>query len=237
MPDAFDATQIPAPRVPLIDTTTNLMSREWYRFFYNLYNLTGSGSNAASLTDVQLGPSDSQLSTENLVFLSELQGLAVSPANTPQLNRTRYGAFLDTTTQTAAAINTAYAISFNTTYLSLGVYTGSPTSRIYVDRPGIYDFQFSLQLESTNASAKNIFVWADINGSSVADSATKITLKGSNEAYVAAWNFVLKLNVGDYFRLMWSTSDTNVSIASGAASAPVPAIPSAILTVTNNIGA
>ena len=36
-------TQITAPRVDLIDQKTGLMSREWYRFFYNLYTVTGGG--------------------------------------------------------------------------------------------------------------------------------------------------------------------------------------------------
>ena len=49
-------TQIPAPRVPVIDEKTGLMSREWYRFFINLFNLTGDGTNTISLTDLQVGP-------------------------------------------------------------------------------------------------------------------------------------------------------------------------------------
>ena len=36
-------TQITAPRVELIDPRSGLMSREWYRFFYNLYTITGGG--------------------------------------------------------------------------------------------------------------------------------------------------------------------------------------------------
>lgn len=36
-------TQITAPRVDLIDPRSGLMSREWYRFFYNLYTVTGGG--------------------------------------------------------------------------------------------------------------------------------------------------------------------------------------------------
>jgi hypothetical protein len=51
-----DLTKIPAPRTPLIDERTGLMSREWYRFFYNLFNLAGSGGNFTSLTDLQKGP-------------------------------------------------------------------------------------------------------------------------------------------------------------------------------------
>ena len=40
-----DLTNITPPRVPLIDQRTGLISREWYRFFLNLFQLTGSGQN------------------------------------------------------------------------------------------------------------------------------------------------------------------------------------------------
>jgi hypothetical protein len=191
MPD--NITQIPAPRVPIWDTMTNYVTRAWYRYFYNLYAILGSGS-------------------------------------------LRSGAFYDTTTQSAAAINTAYAITLNNTSLTQGVSIGTPTSRVYVDRTGSYNIQFSLQLVSTNAAAKDVYIWADVNGTSVPNSATKLTMSGSSNSYVAAWNFVIRMSAGDYFRLMWSTSNTNVQIAAVAASAPVPAIPSVILTVAANIG-
>jgi len=38
-----NATQITPPRVPLIDERTGAVSREWYRWFYSLYNIVGSG--------------------------------------------------------------------------------------------------------------------------------------------------------------------------------------------------
>ena len=186
-------TQIPAPRVAIWDAVTNYVTRGWYRFFYNIYAILGSGS-------------------------------------------LRSGSFYDTTTQTAAVANTAYAITFDNTSLTQGVSIGTPTSRIYVNRTGSYNIQFSLQLVSTNAASKDVYIWADVNGTSVAQSATKLTMSGSSDAYVAAWNFVIRMSAGDYFRLMWSTSNTNVQIAAVAASAPVPAIPSVILTVASNIG-
>jgi len=80
-------------------------------------------------------------------------------------------------------------------------------------------------------------IWADVNGTSVPYSGTKVTLQGSNAASVAAWNFVLNLQKGDYFRLMWSTDSTNVKITAFSNSSPVPAIPSAIITVTSIVGA
>ena len=49
-------TTIPAPRVPLVDPATGLISTEWYRFFFNIYTLTGAGGNNITLLDLQLNP-------------------------------------------------------------------------------------------------------------------------------------------------------------------------------------
>ena len=169
--------------------------------------------------------------------MAGLQALNIAPVHTPELVRKSYGAFHDSTTQTAAVINTAYPITLGFTDISVGVTRGTPTSRVYVDRPGAYDFQFSLQLNKTSAAAKNVWIWCRINGANVPDSATQLTLAGSSAAAVAAWNFVLNMNAGDYFELVWSTDDTACQIVSIASAAPVPGIPSVILTVTDNISA
>lgn len=144
----------------------------------------------------------------------------------------KYGAFHDTTTQSAAVINTAYAVTFNTTDLSNGASIGSPTSRIVVTTAGKYNFQFSAQLHKTNASVGYIYIWARVNGTDIADSASKIAINGSQAEVVAAWNFVLNMAANDYFELMWSTNDTNCQLLANTASSPVPAIPSVILTAT-----
>jgi hypothetical protein len=52
----LNITQIPAPRVPFLDERSGLISREWYLFFQNIFILTGSGSNATTLEELQLGP-------------------------------------------------------------------------------------------------------------------------------------------------------------------------------------
>ena len=208
-------TRIPASRVPIVDGPDGTVSREWYRYLFNVFTITGSGiSNSAA---------------------SSSMGQDLAPAYTPQVENNRYGSFFDTTTQTAALINTAYPITFNSTSITNGVYIGTPTSRVYVDRVGTYNFQFSAQLNKTTASAKNVYIWYRVNGTNAATSASVVTLPGSSSAVVAAWNFVLQLNEGDYFELVWSTDDTGCQIRTVAASAPVPAIPSVILTVTDNI--
>ena len=142
-----------------------------------------------------------------------------------------YGAFHDTTTQTAAAINTAYAVTFDSTDLSSSVSRGTPTSRIVVSNAGTYNIQFSAQLHKTAAAVGYVYLWARVNGTDVAQSAGKIALSGSQAETIAAWNYVLSMSANDYFELMWSTDDTNCQLLHNTTVSPVPAIPSVILTV------
>jgi len=206
-------TRIPAQRVPVIEGPDNVMQREWYRFFNNSFTLLGLGQNQFTLEDLQVDPA----------------------AQTPQLVTTRYGYFYDTTTQTAASINTAYGMTFNSVGFSRGVTIGTPTSRIYVDRPGIFNIQFSAQLDKISGGTAFIFIWLRVNGVNVPDSASQVRIQGNNAEIVAAWNYLHEFNAGDYFEIMWSTDDTSCQILAAAASAPVPGIPSVILTVTNNL--
>jgi hypothetical protein len=143
-----------------------------------------------------------------------------------------YGAFHDTTTQTAAATGTAYAVTFNSTDLSNDVSIGSPTSKIVVANAGIYNFQFSLQLDKASGAAGHTYIWARVNGVDVPYSASEVAIQGTTAEAIPAWNFVLSMNALDYFQLMWSVDDVNIQLKAVAAAAPVPAIPSAILTAT-----
>ena len=50
----LNVTNIPSSRVELIDPRTNLISRAWYRFFFNLFVLSGSGQPAAAPTAITI---------------------------------------------------------------------------------------------------------------------------------------------------------------------------------------
>lgn len=244
-----DPTPITPPRVPIIDARTGLIDRAWYLFFLSLFR------NAVATDLVLLGPSTqdqtgqfditeqtAQLAAQMNATQAEVsalqtlvQDLALGPANTPQVSQKRYGQFYDTTTQTAAVINTAYAMKFNTTDLSVGVYIGSPTSRVYVDRAGVYDIQFSAQLDNTSGGNHTATIWLRVNGVDVPYSAGRVVLKSTDGDLVAAWNYLYNFKDGDYFELMWSATDTAVQIAAAGAIAPAPETPSIILTVTDSI--
>lgn len=58
-------SQIPAPRVPLVDVQTNTVSREWFMWFNNIYSFTGSGTGITAVINGGTGlatiPSNGQL--------------------------------------------------------------------------------------------------------------------------------------------------------------------------------
>ena len=79
MTTLLDVTRIPAPRVPIIDPRTGEISREWYRFFENLFLLTGAGSNPQSLNDLQKGPRGA--SVDEIGAIIDKKSEDLSPAN------------------------------------------------------------------------------------------------------------------------------------------------------------
>ena len=142
-----------------------------------------------------------------------------------------YGSFFDTTTQTAAAINTAYAITLNTTGLSFGIGVDTTvTSKIVFTVPGVYNIKASAQFDKVSASAADVSLWIRQNGVDVAYSAGKSTLLGNIASILLARNYLVEANVNDYIQFMWSVTNTGIILLANAASSPVPAIPSMIVT-------
>ncbi len=148
-----------------------------------------------------------------------------------------YGAFSSTALQTVASINTAYAMTFTTTDAANGVSIGSPTSRIVVDNQGVYNVQFSAQLDKTSGAAAVIHIWLRKNGTNVPNTASRVVIQGASAEVVAAWNFLIQLDATNYVELMYEADDTAVVLLAASATSVYPAIPSVICTVTqvNNL--
>lgn len=184
--------------------------------------------------DVLDDPRIAQLVTQIDDLRKQVEALQSAPPPR-EFKRARYGQFYDTATQTATTVNTAKAVTFNTTDISQGVYIGSPTSRVYVDTEGVYDFQMSLQLDSTVSTDEHFYLWPRVNGVDVPNSASTVRLKGNDAEIILTLNFFFDLKAGDYVELMFSVTNLGVQVLYAPAASPVPAIPSIILTVNNGI--
>jgi hypothetical protein len=127
-------------------------------------------------------------------------------------------------------------MTYNATDISNGVSIVS-SSRITIANAGVYNIQFSAQLDKTDSGDDVVDIWLSKNNNNVANSNTQTTLTGNAGKHVAAWNFFVQAAAGDYFEICWSSPDSAVFLNYVAAqSTPTrPAIPSVILTV-NKVG-
>lgn len=140
--------------------------------------------------------------------------------------------FYDTTTQTNPVSSAVNLVTYNSVGDSHRIYIGDTPSRITVAEAGVYNFQFSAQLDKSGGGADTVYIWFRQNGINIPYSATKVVIDGPNSEIVPAWNYLLTMGAGDYFELVWSAADTGVVLAAVAAASPVPAVPSVIMTVT-----
>lgn len=153
-----------------------------------------------------------------------------------------WGSFWDTTNQTAANTTTAYAINIGQTDANSNGVSIVSGNRITFANAGVYNIQFSAQFVNTDNQIHNAQVWLRLNdsGSSgdIADSTGEVAIPqshgGSDGVTIVSWNYVLKLNAGDYLQLMWRVDDTHISLQTlPAGTSPTrPECPSVIVTAT-----
>ena len=142
------------------------------------------------------------------------------------------GLFFDLGTYSPALINTGYPIEFKIPYLSNAVRVVDNT-KITVDIPGVYNFQFSSAITSTNSSLKTVWVWIRRNGTDVGYSTNEYTVSGSGTDTIISWQFNIDLDTGEYIEMMWGSDSTNVQIATTPPTppAPHPGIPANVIAV------
>jgi hypothetical protein len=132
-----------------------------------------------------------------------------------------YGAFSDFTSQTTTA-NTATLMALNTTDFSNTV-TLVTGSKLTVANAGIYNLQFSAQLQNLDNAPQDVFIWLKQNGTDIVGSTGKVGMPARKSAGVPfhdikGWNYFLSMNAGDYIQIYWSTTNASVTIETYAAS-------------------
>ena len=144
-----------------------------------------------------------------------------------------YGEFTKTNSQAPLVINTAYPLLFTNTEIANGVAIGTTTSEIEISNSGLYNIACSVQITSTNAAQKSIWVWLRKNGTTNFPNSARVASITLNNGYlVVTLNEVASLLAGDFIEVMYASDNTNVSIATVAATAFAPAAPAVILAVT-----
>ena len=258
-------TQTPPLRLTRDQLATFLTDQKQIRAFENLFSivediapdvvqqvLLAAGNAQAAATDAQgqvqsaeqaLGTmlaaceAKASLALQQVMAMKHIADLVETMPPHRERKRTRYGQFWDTTTQTALVVNTAYPVTFNNSdTFNSGVRLRSPsTSEVQVDTEGLYNFQVSVQLDTTSGGTDLVWIWFRKNGFDIADSACQIQIQGNNAELLQSFNLFVDMKANDYLEVMWATDDTAARLAYFASAAFRPAVPSIILTVSNNI--
>jgi len=198
----------------------------------NLMN--GKSNNTGTITLATGNATTTTLIDERISVYTKIVLIPFSDA--AEADSAPYGAFQDSTNQTAANTTTAYAMTLNTTDYSNGVYL-SNSSRMNVRNYGIYNLQFSTQFVNTDNSIHDIDIWFRKNGTNIAASNSRYSVPnrhGSVDGHIiAALNYFIELNANDYMEIMWATDDVAVSIQQlpTRTSPDTPATPSVIATM------
>jgi hypothetical protein len=218
-------------KVRNLDTTGSTVSETWAEGDLLWANPNYNGK----LTKVKPTAPTPAISVAAVLKAHATDGiLLIRPLLQPRLY---YGVFTSNTTQTCLTSNTATPITYNTVQFASGheivTYDTVANSALQANFSGLYNYQFSLQVQSSSASKHSVWIWARKNGVDIPASATEITIESNGGNIVPAWNFVVSMAAGDKFQLMWATdAHTAVSIISFANTAFCPSIPSVIMTVS-----
>ena len=173
---------------------------------------------------------DARIGIDSVILLAPSSAAAIA-------DTAPYGAFQDSTDQTAASTTVAYPMTFNTTDFSNGVYL-SNSSRMNVRNAGIYNLQFSVQLQNTDNAQHTVDIWFRKNGTDIAASNSMFTVPARKSAsiyghLIGAINYFVELAANDYVEIVWRTESTTVSLEQlpTQTSPTRPATPSVIATM------
>jgi hypothetical protein len=152
------------------------------------------------------------------------------------------GMFWSTADQTAANTTTSYSVTFsNSAAFNNGVSLVDGT-KITFAHPGVYNIQISIQFVNTDSQIHDATIWFRKNDSGtsgdIADSASQVSVPnkhgGVDGHLIFSVNLLDQLVAGDYYEVIWSVTNTNVSMQylPGTTTPVSPNIPSIILTAT-----
>lgn len=144
-----------------------------------------------------------------------------------------YASLMRTTSQTAAAANTAYAIGWDTPSFNSGV-SLDPTdnTKIVFEEDGVYLLAFSVELLSNSSNQKNAWFFPKINGATSPGSTIKVTVSENGGNIVMSRSAAFQMTAGSYLQAMWAVDDTNLWLDATAATAFAPSSPAAIMAIT-----
>ena len=144
--------------------------------------------------------------------------------------KTVWGSWYDTTSQTPAFYGLPINMLCNSTATESGI-TKLANKDFQVQYDGVYNIQFSVQLDQTSGSGNHIYIWFRKNGVDIPWSSSEVAIQGSLAESIPSWNFLVDMVAGDYLTMVYSVTATSVYLKAVTRGGSVPSTPSVIVTM------
>jgi hypothetical protein len=200
----------------------------------NVFTLTGTSSSTNNCIGYNgvgsptiAGVNNTSLTVPLLLPQTTSVQAGITQISYTDINPPVMGAYSKSNDQTIAAANTPVAIVFNTTQFQQG--TSLSSTRVTVAASGNY--QVNYQVQTTASVAAIVTTFLSKNGTAIINTGSQYTSGTGSQAQTSP-QFIISLNAGDYIELFINSNTLGTSVNSTAGAGSLPAIPGAIITVT-----
>jgi len=148
-----------------------------------------------------------------------------------------HASFYRTTDVTAAAADTAYAITYDAPSGNVGIdRDATDNSKIVFSEAGEYLLMFSAQISSTSSSTVKFYFWPKLNGTDAPNNTIVYSLHQNDATVVVSRSAKFDVAAGDELQVMWAVDSTSGFLDASAATSFSPAAPSTTLHITRMHG-
>lgn len=219
---------MPVPILPTIGQSLDQWGRQLTQ--YLTQNLSKLGFKTA----------DDNPSDNGIILWDEVNGYPVVSKDNAFVQivlEDGHASFYRTTDVTAAATNTAYAITYDAPSGNVGIdRDATDNSKIVFSEPGEYLVMFSAQISSTSSSTVKFYFWPRLNGTDAANNTIVYSLHQNDATVVVSRSAKFDVSANDYLQVMWAVDSTSGFLDASAATAFSPAAPATTLHITRMHG-
>ena len=219
---------MPIPTLPVIGASLDQWGRQLTQ--YLSLNLSKLGFKTA----------DDNPSDNGIILWDEVNGYPVVSKNNEFVQivlEDGHASFHRTTDVTAAAVNTAYAITYDAPTGNVGIdRDDTDNSKIVFEQAGEYLVMFSAQISSTSSSTVKFYFWPRLNGTDAVNNTIIYALHQNDATQVVSRSAKFDVSAGDYLQVMWAVDVTSGYLDASAATAFSPAAPATTLHITRMHG-
>ena len=144
-----------------------------------------------------------------------------------------YGAFYDTTNQTATSTTSGNVLAIGSTFGANGI-TRSASGTITFGYTGTYLIAYTVQLFTSAGASRNVDIWFRKNGVNVPNTNATFATPGNpgGSAITAAVTHIIAASGNDNFQIMWMPTNTDTTVQTIASGANYPTAPGAFVSVS-----